>query len=70
MYASALCLSVDNNLLQVDKLDIIGIDLRHQVQGIVAIAFLDQSEPLHEVELPKLELPLGDLPERQGLFEV
>ena len=41
---------------EVDELDIV---ILNQVQGIVAVPFLDQREALHEVELVELLFPLS-----------
>lgn len=44
-------------LLEIDKLNVIRVELGDQVQGVIAIALFDESEPLHEVQLVDLKLP-------------
>lgn len=45
-------------LLEIDKLDVIGVELGDEVEGVITVAFFDESESLHEVQLVDLQLPL------------
>ena len=55
---------------QVGKLDVFAIDGGNQIERIVAVTFLNQSQTLHEVELVHLEQPALVIPYNQGLLKL